>query len=107
MTTQKELHAKKRHRYMVQGPVGSGKSRTLVLLAKRYAQQGKRVLYIDYRDLGGVDELLKLDEKTLEHIDYTNPHERRDAYLCVEKRDTHLFKNVGARCIVPEVNKRR
>jgi len=78
MTTQKELHAKKRHRYMVQGPVGSGKSRTLVLLAKRYAQQGKRVLYIDYRDLGGVDELLKLDEKTLEHIDYTNPHEYKD-----------------------------
>ena len=78
MTTKDELKAKKRHRYMLQGPVGSGKSYTLVLLAKRYVEQGNEVLYIDYRDIGAVDELLKLDESTLKHIEYAAPHEYED-----------------------------
>jgi hypothetical protein len=63
---------------MLQGPVGSGKSFSLVLLAKRYVEQGNKVLYIDYRDIGAVDELLKLDESTLKHIEYAAPHEYED-----------------------------
>ena len=78
MTTKDELKAKKRHRYMVQGPVGSGKSYTLVLLAKRYAEQGKHVCYIDFRDIGAADELMKLDEKVLANITYETPQEYSD-----------------------------
>jgi hypothetical protein len=78
MTTKDELKEKKRHRYMLQGPVGSGKSYTLVLLAKRYAEQGKHVYYIDFRDIGAADELMKLDEKVLANITYETPHEYCD-----------------------------
>ena len=78
MTTKDELKAKKRHRYMLQGPVGSGKSYTLVLLAKRYAEQGKHVFYIDFRDIGSADELEKLDEKVLANITYEIPQEYGD-----------------------------
>jgi energy-coupling factor transporter ATP-binding protein EcfA2 len=78
MTTKDELKAKKRHRYMLQGPVGSGKSYTLVLLAKRYAEQGKHVFYIDFRDIGSADELMKLDENVLSHITYKTPQEYGD-----------------------------
>jgi hypothetical protein len=73
MTTKDELKAKKRHRYMVQGPVGSGKSYTLVLLAKRDAKQGHHVFFIDFRDIGATDELLKIEEKTLANITYETP----------------------------------
>ena len=75
MTTKAELQSKKRHRYMLQGPVGSGKSYTLVLLAKRYAEQGKQVLFIDFRDIGAADELMKLDENVLSNIIYETPQE--------------------------------
>ena len=78
MTTKTELQAKKRHRYMLQGPVGSGKSYTLVLLAKRYAEQGKQVLFIDFRDIGAADELMKLDENILTNIIYETPQEYND-----------------------------
>jgi hypothetical protein len=78
MTTTDKLKAKKRHRYMLQGPVGSGKSFTLVLLAKRYVELGKHVFYIDFRDIGATDELLKLDEKTLANITYETPQEYSD-----------------------------
>jgi energy-coupling factor transporter ATP-binding protein EcfA2 len=78
MTTKDELKAKKRHRYMLQGPVGSGKSYTLVLLAKGYAEQGKHVFFIDFRDIGAADELSKLDEKVLANITYETPQEYSD-----------------------------
>jgi len=78
MTSKEELHAKKRHRYMLQGAVGSGKSYTLVLLAKRYVEQGKKVFYIDYRDIGAVDELFKLDEEILADITHVAPMEYSD-----------------------------
>jgi len=78
MTTKDELKAKKRHRYMLQGPVGSGKSYTLVLLAKRYVEQGKHVFYIDFRDIGAADELMKLDAKALANITYETPQEYGD-----------------------------
>ena len=78
MTTKDELKAKKRHRYMLQGPVGSGKSYTLVLLAKRYAEQGKHVFYIDFRDIGSADELMKLEEEVLSNITYETPQEYGD-----------------------------
>jgi len=78
MTTKDELKAQKRHRYMLQGPVGSGKSYTLVLLAKRYAEQGKHVFYIDFRDIGAADELMKLDENVLSNIAYETPQEYSD-----------------------------
>ena len=78
MTSKEELHAKKRHRYMLQGPVGSGKSYTLVLLAKGYAEQGKHVFFIDFRDIGAADELFKLDEKVLANIAYETPQEYSD-----------------------------
>ena len=63
---------------MLQGPVGSGKSYTLVLLAKRYAEQGKQVLFIDFRDIGAADELMKLDENILTNIIYETPQEYND-----------------------------
>jgi hypothetical protein len=78
MTTKEEIKEKKRHRYMLQGPVGSGKSYTLVLLAKKYAEQGKRVFFIDFRDIGAADELFKLDEKVLANITYETPQEYSD-----------------------------
>jgi energy-coupling factor transporter ATP-binding protein EcfA2 len=78
MTTKEELKAKKRHRYMLQGPVGSGKSYTLALLAKRYSEQGKRVFFIDFRDIGATAELLKIDEKTLANITYETPQNYTD-----------------------------
>jgi hypothetical protein len=73
MTTKNELKSKKRHRYMLRGDVGSGKTHSLVLLAKRYASEGKHVLFIDYKDIGATEELEKLDDKTLELIDYETP----------------------------------
>ena len=78
MTTKNELRTKIRKRIMLQGPVGSGKSRTLVLLAQRYAREGEHVFFIDFRDIGAVDELLKLDEKTLANITYKNPQNYTD-----------------------------
>ena len=78
MTTKHELRDKLRERYLVQGPSASGKSRILALLAKRYAEQGKRVLFIDFRDIGAVKELLKFDEATLANITHKTPQEYSD-----------------------------
>lgn len=73
MTTKDELRTKKRHRYMLRGDVGSGKTHSLVMLAKRYASEDKRVLFIDYIDIGSVEELEKLDDNLLTLIDYETP----------------------------------
>jgi hypothetical protein len=73
MTTKEELKAKKRHRYMLRGSVGSGKTHSLVMLAKRYVTEGKHVLFIDFKDVGATEELEKLDSKLLELIDYETP----------------------------------
>lgn len=73
MTTKDELKSKKRHRYMLRGDVGSGKTHSLVTLAKRYANEGKSVLFIDYKDIGATEELEKLNDNLLALIDYETP----------------------------------
>lgn len=85
MTTKDELKSKKRHRYMLRGDVGSGKTHSLVMLVKRYASEGKRVLFIDHRDVGATEELEKLDDSLLALIDYETP----SSYMELSKTRVH------------------
>jgi hypothetical protein len=73
MTTKSELAAKKRHRYMLRGAVGSGKTHSLIMLAKRYLTEGKQVLFVDFKDVGATEELEKLDSELLDLLDYETP----------------------------------
>ena len=91
MTTKKELHAKKRHRYMLQGSVGSGKTHCLVMMAKRYAKEGKHVLFVDFKDIGATEELEKLDDAILEQIDYETPASYLELARMEVQKETKLI----------------
>lgn len=91
MTTKSELRAKKRHRFMLRGEVGSGKTHCLVQLAKRYATEGKRVLFVDFKDVGATEELENLDDTLLEVIDYETPGSYAELIKILTREDTKLI----------------
>ena len=73
MVDRNTLMSKKRHRYMVLGEVGSGKTTTLVKLTKQYCNKQQKVLFIDYKDIGATELLMNLTDDELKYIQYETP----------------------------------
>ena len=88
MVTKDELKEKTQVRMMLRGDVGTGKTFTLVKLVKRYTRDGKKVLYIDFRDRGASSELEKLDDALLALVDYETPSTYKDLI------ETHIAEGV-------------
>ena len=76
---------------MLQGSVGSGKTHCLVMMAKRYAKEGKRVLFVDFKDIGATEELEKLEDALLELIDYETPASYLELARMEVQKETKLI----------------
>jgi hypothetical protein len=81
MVTRKELQRKYKLKILIRGPTGTGKTLTCVKIAEEVARRGWKVLYLDH-ERGSEEELMKLDDKTLENIiheDFRNYKQIMDA----------------------------
>jgi len=81
MVTRSELQKKYKLKILLKGPTGTGKTLTCVKIAEEVAKRGWKVLYLDH-ERGSEEELMKLDDKTLENIiheDFKNYQQIMDA----------------------------
>ncbi len=67
MVTRSELQKKYKLKILLRGITGTGKTLTCVKIASEVAKRGWKVLYLDH-ERGSEEELMKLDDKTLENI---------------------------------------
>ncbi len=67
MVTRSELQKKYKLKILLRGVTGTGKTMTCVKIAGEVARRGWKVLYLDH-ERGSEEELMKLDDKTLENI---------------------------------------
>ena len=67
MVTRSELQKKYKLKVLLRGITGTGKTMTVVKIAEEVAKRGWKVLFLDH-ERGSEEELMKLDDKTLENI---------------------------------------
>jgi hypothetical protein len=81
MVTRSELQKKYKLKILLKGGTGTGKTLTCVKIAEEVGKRGWKVLYLDH-ERGSEEELMKLDDKTLENIiheDFKNYQQIMDA----------------------------
>jgi len=84
MTTKKELGEKKTLKILLKGNTATGKTYIACQIAKKVAELGKTVQYVDNQK-GSADELDNFDDNILEHINYDYTPEFDDMYKCMQK----------------------
>jgi len=87
MVTRSELQKKYKLKILLRGITGTGKTLTCVKIASEVAKRGWKVLYLDH-ERGSEEELMKLDDKTLENIIHEDFKNYQEIMAAMKKHKT-------------------